>query len=244
MREPDTFLTADGRPMASATVEQMREIDRIAVEETGPSLLQMMENAGRSLAVLVMKLLGARGSAARVLVLAGGGGNGGGGVAAARHLAGRVDRIGVWVADPARLSDATCRQLGTFRATGSRDLPRSDLHRLAEYDLVIDALVGYGLRGRLRGSVASAIEAVNASGRLVVSLDLPSGVGADGEPLPDLHVRADATLALHLPKPGLAAPAAGMLLVADLGIPAGVTRRVGLAPPSYGPAFIARLRVA
>ena len=67
--------------MAAATAARMREIDRIATEETGPSLLQMMENAGRSMAVLAMRTLGPGAPAARVLVVAGAGGNGAGGIA-------------------------------------------------------------------------------------------------------------------------------------------------------------------
>ena len=55
---------------------------------------------------------------------------------------------------------------------------------------------------------------------------------------PGAHVQPSATLTLHMPKPGLANPVAGRLYVADLGIPAGVTGRIGVEPPLYGPAFV------
>src|SRR5215469_15415707 len=83
------FTTAAGREVPSVTAEQMREIDRIAMEETGPNLFQMMENAGRSLAEMTLECLGDDWRQARIVVLAGSGGNGGGGISAAHHLANR-----------------------------------------------------------------------------------------------------------------------------------------------------------
>jgi len=67
----------------------MMEIDRIAMQETGPNLYQMMENAGRNLCTLTIEKLGRNWNKAKILVLAGTGGNGGGGICAARHLANR-----------------------------------------------------------------------------------------------------------------------------------------------------------
>src|SRR5690348_11052182 len=69
------------------SVAQMREVDRLMIDEVGITLLQMMENAGGSLAALVRLRTGGRLSGLRVVVLAGGGNNGGGGLVAARHLA-------------------------------------------------------------------------------------------------------------------------------------------------------------
>src|SRR5260370_12709241 len=81
-----SFIAENGVTVLAVTVEQMRELDRIAIEETGPSLLQMMENAGRNVALLAMELMAANRTTARVVVLAGSGGNGGGGICSARHL--------------------------------------------------------------------------------------------------------------------------------------------------------------
>ena len=65
------FATTDGRLVPAVSVEEMREIDRIAVEETGPDLLQMMEHAGLELARAALAMLGERWPDARVVVLAG-----------------------------------------------------------------------------------------------------------------------------------------------------------------------------
>lgn len=236
------FLMPGGRRMAAVTTGQMREIDRIAVEETGPTLLQMMENAGRSMAVLALKLMAGAARSCTVAVLAGRGGNGGGGICAARHLAPRVGRVSLYMDDPERARDATRRQLALYGGTADAIMAIEAATAAVEpYDLIIDSMIGYGLRGAPRGWAARAIEWVNRSDAIVLSLDVPSGLDADTGRAPGACVRADATLTLHMPKPGLESPAAGRLFVADLGIPAAVTRRLGIEVPQYGSGFIARL---
>lgn len=78
-----TFHTETGIAVPAVTADQMREVDRLAVEEFSLAILQMMENAGRILAAHAMAMLG--GSGGEVAVLAGSGGNGGGGLCCARH---------------------------------------------------------------------------------------------------------------------------------------------------------------
>jgi NAD(P)H-hydrate epimerase len=94
------FGTEAGIFVPTVTTERMREVDRIAIEETGPNLYQMMENAGRNLALLAIELLGPNWSAAKVSVLAGNGGNGGGGICAARHLANQGCAVYLCLSDP------------------------------------------------------------------------------------------------------------------------------------------------
>jgi NAD(P)H-hydrate epimerase len=81
------FRTEDGAIVPAITAAQMREVDRIALEEFGLGVLQMMENAGRNLAQNVQDMLG--GAGGEVAILAGSGGNGGGGLCCARHLRNR-----------------------------------------------------------------------------------------------------------------------------------------------------------
>jgi NAD(P)H-hydrate epimerase len=227
--------------MAAVTAREMREIDRIAVEESGPTLLQMMENAGRSMAVLAMRELAGDLASRSVLVLTGRGGNGGGGICAARHLVPRVGRVTLSLADPERASEAARQQLALYRGTAGAIVAVEALGTLEPHDLIIDAVVGYGLRGAPQDWPARAIEWANRSPATVISLDVPSGLDADSSEAPGACVRADATLTLHMPKPGLASPVAGRLFVADLGIPAAVTRRLGIEAPEYGKGFIAAL---
>src|SRR5258708_36340547 len=78
-----TFVADNGVEIPAVTADQMRQVDRIAMEETGPNLFQMMENAGRNLASLSMQLLGRGSKDAGVGILAGPGGHGGSGIGAA-----------------------------------------------------------------------------------------------------------------------------------------------------------------
>lgn len=231
------FVTLGGQAMLAVTRSEMREIDRIAVEETGPSLAQMMENAGRSLTVLVMRLLAKAHSSARVLVVSGTGGNGGGGVCAARHLSSRVGQVDLALTDPDGLSVMTARQLRVFQETAGRQVALDDLGNRESYDIVVDAVLGYGLRGSPKGAAERAVLWIDRSADQIVSLDLPSGIDADTGEAPGAHVSAAVTLTLHMPKPGLASATAGDLCVADLGIPRAVMRRMGIEAPVYGPAF-------
>jgi NAD(P)H-hydrate repair Nnr-like enzyme with NAD(P)H-hydrate epimerase domain len=83
------FSSEHGQTVPAITADQVREVDRVAIEETGPNLYQMMENAGRLLPLAVIDVLGSEGASTPITVLAGTGGNGGGGICAARHLANR-----------------------------------------------------------------------------------------------------------------------------------------------------------
>ena len=114
------FQTVDGIVVPAVTAPQMREVDRVAVEETGPNLFQMMENAGRSLAETAIEMLGARSQLSRILVLAGKGGNGGGGICAARHLANRGIHVALCMAEPLALSETAKWQYRVFSATPGR----------------------------------------------------------------------------------------------------------------------------
>lgn len=108
----DAFRTLTGLVVPAITTEQMREVDRVAVEEVGPNLYQMMENAGRNLASLCVELLGERWASAPVVVLAGTGGNGGGGICAARHLANHGGAL--VVSDLTRLGGVPANQLTLY----------------------------------------------------------------------------------------------------------------------------------
>jgi NAD(P)H-hydrate epimerase len=191
----------------------------------------MMENAGRSFAELALERLGSSRRTASALVLAGPGGNGGGGLCAARHLANRGLQVRVCLAEPDRLREVTALQRDILRATSAREVSPEALGRP---ELILDALLGYSLRGPPTGATARLIEWTRLAQVSILSLDLPSGIHATTGVPPGVHVRADATLTLALPKIGLAAPdavaASGDLYLADLGIPSAALRRLALFP--------------
>jgi len=220
------------------TSEQMRRFDREATARSGLPSLILMENAGRGVAEAV-RLRCPPSSVRRVVViLCGGGNNGGDGFVVARHLSGFASEVRVVLAAPrAKVAGDAAVMLGALDG-----LPGVSLHELpaandpapwrdalAGADVVVDALLGTGLRDDVRGVMAAGIAAVNqarsaAHPPLVVAIDVPSGLDADtGRPRGDA-IRADLTITMGARKVGLVEnPSAvehiGRLEVADLGVP-------------------------
>lgn len=236
---PLSWFTDTGCPVPSVTADQMRELDRIAVEDTGPLLLQMMENAGRNLALLALEHLGAQWRDRTVVVLAGTGGNGGGGICAARHLANRGVAVQLCLTGRDRLQEAAAYQHHIYTATNGAEISPSDLPTLRPA-LIVDALLGYSLTTAPRGTAAAAIAWANQCSAPTVALDLPSGLHATtGETLGEC-IRATTTLTLALPKTGLWPEKTGPIVLADIGIPARAFQRLGVA---YQSPFDDRFRV-
>jgi NAD(P)H-hydrate epimerase len=209
-------------PIPALTEEQMREVDRIMVEDLGIELMQMMENAGRNLAELARR----RFHPAKVVVLVGPGGNGGGGMVAARHLANRGVDVRV----------ASSRPVVEFEGVPAHQLAILERMRIPvtpgaanDADLVMDALIGYSLRGDPRGATGDLIDWANESASPVLSLDTPSGLNVTTGEASTPCMRATATMTLALPKVGLLdAPQVGELWLADISVPPAVYEAFGL----------------
>jgi NAD(P)H-hydrate epimerase len=212
------------RALPLLTRAQMTRVDEIAIVEFKITLLQMMENAGRSLAEVAIELFNP-GSAT---VLFGPGHNGGGGLAAARHLHSRGVDVTAVGARLERLSVETAHQLDTVRAMGLRVTTTP-----VGADVVIDGLVGYSLEGAPHGGLAELIDWINQQRGPRLSLDLPSGLDPTTGRFGDRCVRATATMTLGLPKIGLqrGAEVVGNLYLADISIPLEVYERLGLTCP-------------
>ena len=206
------------------TNEQMKEVDRLMTETFHIDALQIMENAGRALALLAKRMLDGSVTDRSIVVLAGRGNNGGGGLAAARHLlnwGGWVQVISTYA--PEHFRGAAARQMAELQAQAAPLAWAEEGWELPPADLVIDAVIGYGLRGDPRGKARDLIQLANSSAAPILSLDVPSGIDtADGSCYTP-HIRAAATMTLGLPKQGLlhvpARSACGRLFVADIGIP-------------------------
>ncbi len=218
--------------------ESMIQVDRVVTDQVGMSLLQLMENAGHQLADLVRRTLdGAAGR--RIVVLAGTGNNAGGGLVAARRLSGWGADVSVAFARPVlHLRPAPCSQLDALLAAGARaavaghDRSHAELaDEIRGADAVVDALIGYRLRGAPDDTHRRLIALAGVGRGAVISLDLPSGIEADSGEAPGAAVSADATLALALPKLGIdrgdGRRAAGIRYLADIGIPSAVLPSVG-----------------
>lgn len=215
------FITYEGIEVPSVNTKQMIEVDRIAMEETGPNLFQMMENAGRNLALQAIACLGKTWQSANIIVLAGSGGNGGGGICAARHLANRGANVTLCLSSPDRLKKVPQWQRHIYQSTSGQEIEITKLLVSNEpVDLIIDALIGYSLQAAPRGNALDLIKWANTTSAPILSLDTPSGVDStSGETLGE-YINARWTITLALPKTGLLPNKTGELILADIGIPA------------------------
>lgn len=229
-------------PVPWVGVAAMAEIDRVMVDEVGITLLQMMENAGRGLAVMVRHQLDDV-VGARVRVLAGTGGNGGGGLAAARHLLVAGADVSVTLSARPRTGTATGTQLAILDRLGA-PIAVGETGREGDADLTVDALLGYGQRGAPRGVVTALVR--STAGRLAVALDVPSGLELATGRVHEPAVRAAATLTLAAPKHGLGTHPhhVGALHLADISVPPAVLAdAAGVeADGLFGPGPLLRLR--
>jgi len=199
--------------------DQMREMERAFMERTGMPGMLLMERAALSLQPFLFGL-------ERVLFVCGAGNNGGDGLAAARLFAAEGGEALVWLTvPPERLSGDA---LANARLLEGLGIPirvlRDEVPALPEADLAVDALFGTGLCRPLEGLNARLVEALNASGLPILSVDIPSGIeGATGRVL-GKAVRAARTVTFHRPKPGHylypGRAHTGRLTVESIGIPA------------------------
>jgi NAD(P)H-hydrate epimerase len=216
------FVTERGIEVPSVTTKQMIEVDRVAMEETGPNLFQMMENAGRNLALQAIDCLGENWQQANIIVLSGSGGNGGGGICAARHLANRGAKVKLCLSSPDRLKEVPQWQRHIFQSTSGQEVALAELIASTKpIDLIIDALIGYSLRAAPRGNALELINWANNTGAPILSLDTPSGVDSTMGETPGEYIHARWTMTLALPKTGLLPDKTGELILADIGIPPG-----------------------
>lgn len=216
------------------TAEQMRNIDRLMIEKYRIQLIQMMENAGKCFAEMGKRWLANSVKNKKVVVAAGNGNNGGGGLVAARHLSNWGAQITVLTKDenfqgvPA-IQWQILDRLPLKKVVGEAVFEFIDN---SEVDLIMDALIGYGLVGRPIGWYARLIQKINGMNMPVLALDVPSGIHATSGRVCKPCIRAEATLTLGLPKTGLvksrAAEVTGLLFLADIGIPPVLYRDLGL----------------
>lgn len=226
------------------TAEQMRKVDRLAIEQVGLPAAVLMENAGTKVADVVKSLF----AKSRVVVLAGNGNNGGDGCVVARRLRGYGFDVRLVVLgspqhmstdarlffDVAALSGVPCYLFTQnadltplFNASDSPDIAAL----LGGSDLIIDAILGTGLRSAASGVAARAIELANDSGRPIVAVDLPSGIDCDNGTVPGVAIKAHETVTLCRAKTGLvqfpAAAFCGRVWLADIGIDRSIVRKIG-----------------
>ena len=235
--------------MKALTAAEMREVDRLTTERFDVPGLQLMEAAGRSVAEAFLEKYGRQNTEppGPIAVLCGKGNNGGDGLVVARHLKEEADDVEVYLfAKPGELRGAALKNLERWRDLGGtvntiehqNDWEKCWL-KVAAAEVLIDALLGTGVRGQVSGLLARVIEDVNRlSGHAtqpqpgwIVAVDTPSGLPSDGEDASGPVLRAHLTVTFTAPKIGqlIAKQAAscGRLLVRGIGSPAPLVEGIG-----------------
>ncbi|MBI5167509.1 MAG: NAD(P)H-hydrate dehydratase [candidate division NC10 bacterium] len=216
--------------MKVVTAQEMKEIDRRAASEYGIPSLLLMENAGLQVLLEMERRFGSL-RTPKVSLFCGKGNNGGDGFVLARHLINKGVTAQVYlltkreeVKGDARTNLEILKRMGAplVEITSTADLGR---HReeANRSNLIVDAILGTGVEGPVKGLLAEAINMINALGKPVVAVDIPSGLSADSGQVSGPCVRATLTVTLALPKRSLflypASRYAGEVRVVDIGIP-------------------------
>lgn len=238
--------------MYLVTAEEMRGLDSFTIEKMGIPGLVLMENAGRGVLCVLSRCF-PQWRAQKIAVLCGKGNNGGDGFVVARYLRDHGALVEVFLAAlPEELSgdakvsmEIFLRSGGHLTHLGSEARLGGDGIPLSSFDLLVDALLGTGLKSRVRDPMAGIIEQVNQSNVPVLSVDIPSGLCSDtGRPL-GAAVKAQVTVTFGLPKLGHflypGRELSGELYVVDIGIPAKALGEQNLTRELIDPSMLGSL---
>lgn len=220
--------------MKVASGAQMREMDRITIEEIGIPGIVLMENAAQAVAKVCLEYV-KKFENPKVAVVCGGGNNGGDGFAVARILkcSGVESKI-IFIGNEEKLvADA----LTNYKVAKNMDISvTTDISNseciFQNVDVIIDGIFGTGFTGEPRMAAAEVIKKINQSGKHIISIDIPSGVNADTAAAGENCVKADETVTFALPKVGtILYPGAyycGKLTVVDICIPQKNAEKAGV----------------
>jgi ADP-dependent NAD(P)H-hydrate dehydratase / NAD(P)H-hydrate epimerase len=219
--------------MKIATAQQIKNIDRRAIREFGIPGPVLMENAASAIMAEMERFFDGL-VGVRVGIICGKGNNGGDGLALARRLSIRGVPVRVAllasftaVSGEAKVNLAILRKMDVEITQNVSSRFVADV--VAWSDIIVDALLGVGLSTPLKGLYAQAVETINASGRPVVAIDVPTGIDADTGAVRGAAVNADLTVTMALLKRGLVlfpgARHAGTVRIADIGIPSEVIEK-------------------
>jgi len=210
--------------MLALTRQQVREVDRLAIEKYHVPGIVLMENAARGAAELAMEMLGSVANQ-NILILCGGGNNGGDGLAVARHLHNHGHNILIGLCtDPSRFQGDA---LINWRIVEATNLPQlaweKAFYEIRSPNIIIDAIFGTGLTESPRPPFAQIVERVSAANCPILAIDIPSGLDCDtGQPLGPC-IQANRTVTFIALKIGFQQAGAkrftGEVTVADIGCP-------------------------
>lgn len=211
--------------MQFINTDKAREIDKLAQERYSMPALLLMENAGRSVAESALNMLRGKN---RIAVVCGKGNNAGDGFVCARHLLAKGKKADIFLLNsPLDIKGDAEINLNILMRLGKKPLQIGEYGLasldFSEYDLIIDAIFGIGVKGEVSGPIKEVITKINASKIPVLSIDVPSGLNADSGVVLGACIRAERTVTFVAIKRGLmmadGPKYAGKVTVVDLGIP-------------------------
>jgi len=216
--------------MKFVTSAEIKAIDEKAIEKYGIPSAALMENAGGEVARQIGRIIGDLYNK-KIAIFAGKGKNGGDGYVVARHLYNQGAKVKVFLIGSK--GDISGDALVNLQIITSMGIDVTEVANDGDWDKVkiamtftdclVDALVGTGFAGQLGGNMAQVVESINKGNKVVVAIDVPSGVDADTGQVSGIAVKANHTITFSLPKQGLllypGATYAGDVCVADIGIP-------------------------
>lgn len=207
--------------MYVATSNQMREIDKRAMNYYGIPSIVLMENAAHSVVNYIKRI-----DTRKILIICGTGNNGGDGFAVARIL--KINGYGVNVycfGDINKLSYDAKINFDILNKIGievKKDINQF-VYDIKESDVIVDAIFGTGFKGEIKEDYAKAVEIINKSGKYIISVDIPSGVESDTGKASDIHIKANTTITFGCLKYGHilgeGRDSTGNVLVENISIP-------------------------
>ncbi|MDP1553426.1 MAG: NAD(P)H-hydrate epimerase, partial [Methanobacteriaceae archaeon] len=215
-------------------------------EYLGISRLSLMENAGRAIAHQVFDIS----EPAKVIIFSGSGGNGGDGLVAARYLLNQGFKVEIiLLTSPSNIKSKEAainwkvleniiEYIPDLKINICLDSSEINSLILDDNDIIVDAILGTGIKGNLKEPVRSAIELINNSNSIKIATDIPSGMDPLTGDVKDISVIADYTITFHKAKKGLKIGSPrniGKLIISDIGIPK-------IAEVLLGPGDILRLK--
>jgi ADP-dependent NAD(P)H-hydrate dehydratase / NAD(P)H-hydrate epimerase len=229
--------------MRILTAAEMREVDHLTTERHGIPSLMLMENAGRSVAELIGRRFPHL-ERRHIVVLCGKGNNGGDGFVAARHLREKGAKVSAYLfADPNEVKGDAATNLDRWRqVAGELHVVRSaeewqrSKQALRSADVIMDALLGTGVRGKVEGLLAEVIDDVNRHdpAQIIIAVDIPSGLSADTGEFAPVCIQADRTVTFTAPKLGMVLREGprqvGRVAVREIGSPTELVEQVGKGP--------------
>ena len=201
---------------------QLKEADKFTIENEPIASIDLMERASKAIAEWFLEHVE---KSAPLLFLIGKGNNGGDGLAVARMLHGAGYKCSVCLPfDESALSEENLTNLKRL-PDGVSQIAIDEINRIANEIILVDALLGTGLRGEIKEPLASLICKINALDRRVISIDLPSGMKSEFGNKGQSIVKADITLALEFPKLATLLPEAGGCCGEIVTLPIGLDKR-------------------